>query len=133
MQKPETTFYTSVHRHLDPKLHREKMFNPYRGGTWDFWFSGKDADLWIEYKFVILPKLDSTLIYSHLSDLQKDWGTKRLQEGRNVAVIIGCKEGGVILKNEDWMRPLTRAEFSQRLLNRASVAAHITTLTGGPP
>ena len=62
--KPETTFYTSVHRHLPSTdlLHREKMSNPYRGGTFDHWYSGKKADLWIEWKFVVLPKRDDTMI-----------------------------------------------------------------------
>ena len=83
--KPETTFYTSVHRHLPPldKLHREKMANPYRGGTADHWYDGPDADLWIEWKFIVLPKRGNTTIdlvtprgkklESPLSALQQDW------------------------------------------------------------
>jgi hypothetical protein len=131
--KPETTFYTAVHRHLHPRLHREKMFNPYRGGTWDFWFSGKAADLWIEYKFVVLPKRGSTLISADLSALQVDWGKNRIAEGRNIAVVVGCKEGGVILLDEHWTEPMACEEFKARILNRASIAAWITTQTGGPP
>lgn len=129
--KPETTFYSGVHKHLPTALHKEKMNNPFRGGTWDFWFSGK-RDLWVEYKFVVLPKRDTTLVDVTLSSLQVDWGAGRFAEGRNVAVIVGCKEGGVILENREWEHPLTCAGFKQRILSRAEVARWITNLTGGP-
>jgi hypothetical protein len=53
--KPETTFIQSIHRHLPKEVYREKMANPYRGGTPDVWYSGYKSDLWVEYKFI--PKL----------------------------------------------------------------------------
>ncbi|WP_025915467.1 hypothetical protein [Herminiimonas sp. CN] len=130
--KPETTFYAGVHKHLPADLHREKMHNPYRGGTWDFWFSGL-ADLWVEYKFVVLPKRDSTPVDVTLSDLQKDWGGGRHFEGRNLAVIVGCKEGGVILENLAWERPLSCADFKKQLRSRVEIARWIAHTTGGPP
>lgn len=129
--KPETTFYTGVHKHLPPSLHREKMCNPYRGGTWDFWFSGA-TDLWIEYKFVVLPKRDSTLIDITLSELQIDWGRGRLAEGRNLAVIVGCKEGGVVLLNEQWAKPMVCGLFKERIQSRAEIARWIINATKGP-
>jgi hypothetical protein len=130
--KPETTFYTGVHRHLPTSLHKEKMNNPFRGGTWDFWFSGK-RDLWVEYKFVVLPKRESTLVDVTLSSLQIDWGAGRSAEGRNIAVIVGCKEGGVILCNQDWTQPIPCSSFRGRLQSRAAIAHWINTETGGPP
>lgn len=122
--KPETTFYTSVHRHLPPvdQFYREKMYNPLRGGMWDFWYSS-GTDLWVEYKFLVLPKRDSTLIQPSLSALQVDWGRGRYNEGRNLAVIVGCKEGGVILRNLEWEAPFFCAEFRKRLLTRQQIAA----------
>ena len=50
--KPETQFANSVNGKLPLRgvLHREKMNNPYRGGTADWWYSGRRADLWCEYK-----------------------------------------------------------------------------------
>ena len=129
--KPETTFYNSVHRHLPPpsELHREKMANPYRGGTFDFWFSGK-RDLWIEYKFVVLPKRDNTQIDYGLSALQLDWGQRRAAEGRAVWVIVGCKDGGVVLTDAHVFgyRP-SRAEFAPYILTRADVARQIVNYT----
>jgi hypothetical protein len=131
--KPETTFYTGVHKHLPPKLYRMKTFNPYIGGPWDFWFSGRDSDLWVEDKFVVLPKREETLIDINLSGLQLNWGKERLAEGRNLAVIVGCKEGGLILLNQEWEESLCRAEFAERLRSRAETARWITETTGGPP
>lgn len=76
-QKPETTFYQSIHKKLHKEIHREKMSNPYARGTPDVWYSGKGGDLWVEYKVGNNP-----LTYNQLS-----WLRKRCEEGRNVAVI----------------------------------------------
>ena len=127
--KPETVFYTGVHRYLPTDLHREKMCNPYRGGTWDFWFSGTH-DLWIEYKFVVLPKRDSTMVDVTLSDLQIDWGKSRYQEGRSIAVIVGCKEGGIILTDREWEQSFTCEEFRARIISRTDLAQWIVNATG---
>lgn len=137
--KPETTFYTSVHRHLPPlsQLHREKMNNPYRGGTFDHWYSGK-RDLWIEWKFIKVPARDTTMIDlcsgkdPILSALQQDWGLKRYLEGRTVWVVVGCKDGGVIMRSAaNWQHPWTTADFRHALLTRQEIAAHIVSATQG--
>ncbi len=131
--KSETVFYTGVHKHLPPSLYRMKTFNPYLGGPWDFWFSGQDDDLWVEYKWVILPKRDSTKVDVTLSKLQVEWGDGRIKEGRYLAVIVGCKEGGVILENKDWLKPLSCLQFKKQIRSRAEIALWITNATGGPP
>lgn len=132
--KPETTFYTSVHRHLPPdeELHREKMSNPYRGGTADHWYDGTRADLWIEWKFIIVPKRDDTVIdlcggkNPPLSKLQQDWLARRVANGRDVWVIVGCKEGGVILKKSRWEVPFPTQWFRHKMIDRKSIAGEIT-------
>lgn len=130
--KPETTFYESIHRHLPPELHREKMHNPFRGGTFDQWYSGKNKDLWVEYKFIVLPKRPATLVVCNLSKLQLDWGRKRLAEGRNVHVIMGSKEGGVILYPTEWSDSLSAGDFARRTVSRQKIAEWIIHQTGGP-
>lgn len=130
--KPETTFYTSVHRHLPPpeQLHREKMANPYRGGTADHWYSGKH-DLWIEWKFIVLPKRPSTVIdlcsgkKPALSALQQDWLRRRHAEGRNVWVVVGCKTGGRVYTDYDWEKPLSCEDFVSTMNTRAELAHRI--------
>lgn len=113
-----------MHKHIS--CYAEKMNNPYRGGTFDVWYSGTRRDLWVEYKFIELPKRDSTVIVPELSPLQMQWGTHRKKEGRNVAVIVGCRDGGVYLTDEStWATGLTAAHFRQNVLPRRALAAHI--------
>lgn len=131
-RKPESTFSKSVHRYFPPvdELHREKMNNPYNSGTADFWFSSV-RDLWVEYKFVVLPKRADTLVKVELSELQKLWVDNRVAEGRNVWVIVGCAAGGVIMKNGEWHRAWTKTAFEQRILTRQLVAEHLLSFLGG--
>ena len=129
--KPENQFVSSVHRHLPSikALHREKMNNEYRGGTADWWYSGNKADLWIEYKF--LPRVPQRGIVwlckpdvkkPDLSRLQQDWLHSRYGEGRNVAVVIGCPSGGVVLRDLEWERAFSAAEFVSRIQTRDQLA-----------
>lgn len=90
---PENRFRMSIHRKLPPELHQEKMHNPYRGGTFDDWYSGNKADIWVEWKYG----------NNKLSELQKKWGRERYAEGRRVFVIVGLGDGGVLyLTPDEW-------------------------------
>lgn len=143
--KPETTFYRGVLDRLSRTLHHEKMANPYRGGTFDSWFSGK-RDLWVEWKYIELPKRDTTVfdlctprggnMTSPLSALQQEWGHARHVEGRNVWVIVGCSVGrgaqGLIFdKPSDWKRKWLVSELRSELLSRDSIAGCIEDFTIG--
>lgn len=130
--KPESRFITSVHRHLSPQIYREKMYNPLRGGTWDCWYSGKQ-DMWIEYKWIErIPVRDTTLVVPELSELQKLWGRGRYKEGRRLAVIVGCPEGGVTFHNLDWEEPISAAVFRANLVANKDLAAWIVSIVGVP-
>lgn len=134
MSKPETTFTAAVHKHLPPGRsdpYWMKNNNLYTSGIWDVWYSGVAADLWVEYKFIVLPKRDDTLIHPGLSDLQLEWGEKRFHEGRNLAVIVGCKEGGVILRDREWEWAYGRSTFLPRLMTRKEIAEWIIGFTQG--
>lgn len=122
--KPESQFINSVHARLPPsdKLYRMKNNNPYSSGIADCWYSGK-RDLWVEYKFIVLPKRAGTIIKPGLSELQMDWCTSRRNEGRNVLVVVGCKEGGVVLRDPANWRGLPREFFVSQLISRAEIAA----------
>ena len=126
--KPETTFTASVHRHLPVDLYRIKNNNAFNGGQPDVWYSGMKADLWVEYKFITLPKRDGTVIdlvsgkNPDISYLQQDWLKSRAREGRNVGVIVGCKEGGVWLPALAWVSPLNAAAFKKMILSRSELA-----------
>jgi hypothetical protein len=136
--KPETVFTNAVHRHLPPlsQLYREKMHNPYRGGTFDYWYSGKTADLWIEYKFIVLPARSTTVIRMEdlLSPLQREWGRGRAREGRNVWVIVGHRAGGVVLSQGEarFSARFTTDEFALQTRSRQSIADAIVSFVQGP-
>lgn len=141
MAGPENTFIASVHRHLPPEsaLHREGMHNVYRGGTADMWYSGTAADLWVEYKFIVVPKRDDTAIDltggkdSIISGLQQEWLKSRLREGRNVWVIVGCKAGGAIFRGNEWARKRPAGEFKGLIQDRKTIAERIASFTLGAP
>lgn len=110
------------------------MSNPYRSGTADDWYSGDKADLWVEYKFLILPKTEKTVIDlvstgEIISPLQRSWLRDRAIEGRNVCVIVGCKAGGVVFEKRSWERPLTCGAFRAKIQTRASLAGFIVSRT----
>lgn len=130
MAGPENTFIASVHRHMPPitELYRMKNHNQYNAGIADVWYSGKQ-DLWVEYKFITVPKRNDTvieLVGDYVTPLQDDWLASRHAEGRNVWVIVGSKEGGVVYQNTTWRQPTTAGEFRRHLRTRAELAATLT-------
>ena len=136
--KPENNFIAAVHRKFEDgaKPYFEKMHNPYRGGTWDVWYSGKkrgrraSRDLWVEYKWLPqIPKRETTLILPELSALQIVWGANRYDEGRNVWVIVGCPEGGVIYQDMAWEEPLPPSVFYSLVRTKQQLAAAIAEFT----
>lgn len=125
---PENTFIQAVHRHLPAGLYRMKNHNQYNGGIADVWYSGTKGDLWIEYKFIVVPKKPDTPIKIDLSPLQKEWLRGRHAEGRAVAVVVGCKDGGVYMDGVSWDQPYTTADFRRLMMTRQEIAAKIKTL-----
>lgn len=129
---PENTFIASVHRHLPANVYSMKNHNQYNGGIADCWYSGASADLWIEYKFITVPKRADTLIdlcggpNPPLSRLQQEWLRDRHREGRNVWVVVGCKTGGVVYQDLLWETPVLQKTFLPHVLGRMALAAHIS-------
>ena len=144
MSGPENTFIRGVHAHLPPmsQLYRMKNHNQFNGGIADDWYSGSVADLWIEYKFILVPKRDATMIdISHsatkagpdLSYLQQDWLRGRHREGRSVGVCIGCRAGAVWFPGISWETPLSAEAYKARLVDRKTFAAQIVSMVGIMP
>lgn len=134
--KPETTFIASVHKHLPRDLYSMKNHNVYNGGIADVWYDDV-RDMWIEYKFIVIPKRDTTVIDlvggkdPTISVLQQNWLRDRHENGRQVAVVVGCKEGGVWFGQDIWMHPITALEFRERLSTRKEIAEVIIELVRG--
>ena len=119
----ENQFRASVHKQLknlltNPKMvlgvYQEKMHNPYRRGTPDDWYSGHQRDLWVEYKY--RKQLQSVLVDKLLSPLQLFWLQGRHQEGRNVAVIVGFPQGGIVVRPERFNERISIVEIETELL-----------------
>lgn len=129
--KPETGFRLKVERKLPRALHKEKMANPYRGGTADCWYSGLRGDLWVEYKF--LPQLPQRGVIDAkrmgLTALQLQWLRGRYEEGRSVCVIAGCPVGGVIMRDLEWEAGITASSFVQRTVPATELAEWIAQQT----
>lgn len=143
MQKPETQFIQRINRLLPLRsgdhhssIHYEKMCNPYRCGIADSWYSGVGGDLWVEWKFI--PKVPRSAVQNTtlqgkgivttlrinaqrlLRPMQTVWLNGRLAEGRNVIVIVGVENGGVILENGEW-----NGECVKRLQSAKQIALFI--------
>jgi hypothetical protein len=135
---PENTFISSVHRYLPDALYKMKNHNQYNGGIADVWYSGVRADLWVEYKYLDIPKRDDTVIdltdlkkpYC-LSALQQDWLSARHKEGRNVGVIVGSKDGGVWLPGVGFDKCMPAKTFVNALKSRRELAELIALKTYG--
>ena len=125
--KPESTFIASVHKHLPPTLYRVKNNNEYTAGIADVWYSGV-RDLWIEYKFIAVPKRPETRIdlltgkNPAISYLQQEWLRSRHGEGRSDGVIVGSKDGGIWLPGVAWEQPFTAKDFLAHLRTRKDLA-----------
>ena len=129
-RKPENTFIDSVHKLLPKELHAEKMNNPYRSGCADVWYSGKQSDLWVEYKYI--PKLPiESAIKANLSPLQTKWLRERYREGRKVFVVIGSPLGGVILADLTWENPISLSDYRKQTITRQTLADWLAANTLG--
>ena len=100
----ESDFISRVHRKLDPSVYRWKIHDSFHGGIPDCWYHGQEGKhLFVEYKYIkTIPKRPSTLIKADLSPLQIEWIGQRTKAGIPVFVVIGCDDGGVILRNGDY-------------------------------
>lgn len=121
-KKPETQFTTSIHKHIPSRLlYRMKNNNPYVGGIPDVWYSGSKTDLWVEYKYIPITTPREQVVPS-LSKQQLRWIKDRYGEGRNVWVIVGSKNGGVIFKDLQEMETgITALEYVDRLQSRSAL------------
>lgn len=108
-----------------------KNHNQFNAGIADCWYSGAECDLWVEYKFIVVPKRDETEVKFGFSPLQIDWLTKRYDEGRTVMAVIGAETGGVILSGRDVTTSMTAGEYRTRVQTKKEIAAYITSITGG--
>ena len=122
---PENTFITGLKKHLPPELYVLKNNNQFHAGVPDLWISGPKADIWLEVKFIVVPKRPDTQIKIELSELQKNWLKSRHAEGRSVAVVVGSKDGGALFTGDSWDKNVTAGDFIKLVLPRTALAKAI--------
>lgn len=109
-----------------------KNHNAYVGGVADCYYSRRyGKDMWIEYKYIAkLPVKADIDLTKIVTGLQQAWLHERHVDGRNVAVIVGSPEGGVIFRaDERWI--ISPAEFKKRIISDAEIANWIVAQTTG--
>ena len=129
--KPETTFINALHKKLPRSVYHMKNNNAYTGGIPDVWYSGNYADLWVEYKYIAkLPVRVPIDPMKLLSPLQQQWLRDRYKQGRNIAVVVGCPTGGVVLTDGYWEESLTSIKFNSLIKSKKELAAWIVDQVG---
>lgn len=124
--KPESQFIKSIHNHIDHGMYSMKNHNAYVGGVPDCWYSGNKADLWIEYKYKPVDRVNAW-VTPDLSALQQRWITCRVLEGRSVWVILGMKKGGVIFTSvHEMVVGISAEDFMNRVQTRKEIALNIS-------
>lgn len=123
--KPESNFIARVHKHLAKSVYAEKMYNPLRGGTPDVYYEGA-RHLWVEYKFIDVPKRFETLVVPELSALQKLWLRRCHTAAGRALVVVGCKEGGVVFDSpEVWETGMSAGVFKMVVYHPDELARYI--------
>ena len=91
--------------------------------------------MFVEYKYVPkLPLRKNTIVRAKLSGLQFEWLTRRAEEGIPVAVIVGCKAGGVFFDDvAESYEGITTEAFEARVVDKVALAAHIARCVSQEP
>ena len=95
----EHGFIKAVHRHLSPEVYRWKIHDTYTGGVPDAFYLGPAGSLWVEYKYVKLPKRPDTIVTFGTSKLQTIWLTRAQECGQLAALIVGFNNSATIILN----------------------------------
>lgn len=125
----EHGFIKAVHRHLSPEVYRWKIHDTYTGGVPDAFYMGPAGSLWVEYKYVKLPKRDTTIVTFGLSILQRSWLTRAQSYGQLVAVIVGFEQFAAVLTNPQFFGGLTKRQLHEEALSFQQTASWIESST----
>ena len=121
----EHGFIKAVHRHLSPEVYRWKIHDTYTGGVPDAFYMGPAGSLWVEYKYVKLPKRNTTIVSFGLSILQVSWLTRAQKYGQLVAVIVGFEQSAVVVTDPQFFKSKTKRELQEEAISFQQVAGWI--------
>ena len=98
-------------------------------GVPDAWLSGLEGDLWLELKY--LQKLPPVVEPEKLlSANQISWLTRRHEEGRSVAVLVGSSDGHLFFPGLSWQSSVSRERWIQSSLTTKETGEFLIELVG---
>ena len=115
----EHKYVRAVHRQLkkftDPSVKIWKINDNFQGGVPDAHYMGaRGKHIWVEYKWVNLPKRQTTIIKgkhfketqnsTDLSPLQIEWLSEAYERGQDVFVVVGSDCGALMLDGHTLFR-----------------------------
>lgn len=102
----ESSYTRKINKLLRPSVYAWKISDRFTAGIPDAYYSGPANDLFVEYKLIVKPP-KTTKQCAALSGLQQKWIRDRLEEGRDVAVVVGLgTRAGLILRGRKIFEPL---------------------------
>lgn len=125
----EHGFVKAVHRHLCPDVYRWKIHDTYTGGVPDTFYCGPAGPLWVEYKYIKLPKRPTTPINLGLSELQRAWLQRMLDWDQPAAVVVGFDKSATIITDLEDRACLVLADLKENAVTFKRVAAWIREIT----
>jgi hypothetical protein len=129
----EHGFIKAVHRHLSPEVYRWKIHDTYTGGVPDAFYCGPAGSLWVEYKYIKLPKRKTTMVTFGLSELQQIWLTKVALYGQTTLLAIGWQQSAQVFYGPHITQTASQDELVNNSLSFKELASLITQhcLSGG--
>tara|TARA_B100000945_G_scaffold160833_1_gene129146 strand:- start:1402 stop:1839 length:438 start_codon:yes stop_codon:yes gene_type:complete len=127
----EHSFVKSVHRKLDKSVYVWKIADRYSGGVPDAMYAGPAGILFIEYKYIKLPKRLTTFINTGLSPLQEQWITQMQQWKHPTWLVIGADKSCLILNK--LTKNISTAYYHENKTDTKTLAQLITDVTQGQP
>ena len=122
-----------MHRHLSPEVYRWKIHDTYTGGVPDVFYCGPAGSLWVEYKYIRLPKRKTTVVTFGLSELQLIWLTKIAMYGQTTILVVGWQQSAQVLYGPYITQTTSQDELVNNSLSFKELASLITQhcLSGG--
>lgn len=122
-----------MHRHIPSEVYRWKIHDTYTGGVPDAFYCGPAGSLWVEYKYIKLPKRKTTPVTFGISELQRIWLTRMALYGQTTLLAVGWQQSAQVFYGSNLHQKVRQDELVENPLGFKGLAALITQhcLSGG--
>lgn len=114
--------YRKKLKKIDPSVYWWKINDSFQPGVPDAFVELEDIEYWVEFKYIKkLPVRSNTLIdlmnhSKYLSLKQSNWLKRRYERKKDAIVVVGCPKGMVLFTHREWEKPITSAEFKEKIV-----------------